>query len=116
MGSDKKHKIIGSRETTRDCELDHERLLVTVILGSLSERHWPLDMEIVGAVVLGQKLRRSTQIFISLTMVESMSLIHPWKLWNVLRNKDCPWRTGEASHRTDSLSSQLPLTYQLVLL
>jgi hypothetical protein len=36
MGSDKKHKIIGSRETTRDCELDHERLLVTVILS----KHW----------------------------------------------------------------------------
>jgi hypothetical protein len=63
--------------TRKTKELDHEKL-VTVILVPLSERH---------------------------AMVENMSLIHPWNLWNVLRNKDWPWRTGEASHRTDSLIS-----------
>jgi hypothetical protein len=31
-----------------------------------------------------------------------MYLVHPWNLWNVLRNKDCPWGTGEAFHRTDN--------------
>jgi hypothetical protein len=90
-------RVILTRNTK---ELDHERLLVTVILGSLSERHWPFRYGNSGRHSCGTK---ATQIFISLTMVENMSLIHPWNLWNVLRTKDCPWLTGETSHRTDSL-------------
>jgi hypothetical protein len=90
---------LSRHELTRNTkEFDHERLLVTVILGSLSELHWPFGYENSGVV---QKLHRSTQIFISLSMVENVCLIHPWNQWNDLWNKDCPCRTGEASHRTD---------------
>jgi hypothetical protein len=40
---------LSRHELTRNTkEFDHERLLVTVILGSLSELHWPfLDMKIM---------------------------------------------------------------------
>jgi hypothetical protein len=62
MGSDKKHKRIGSR------------LLVTVILGSLSERHWPFRYGNCGRRSCGTK---ATQIFISLTMVENITDKYP---------------------------------------
>jgi hypothetical protein len=93
---------VRSQYLTRNTkELDHERLLVSVILDSLSERHWLfIYMEIVARrTPVVQKLL--AQIFISLIAMENMSLIHPW---NAPWNKDCLWRTtaGEISYRTES--------------